>query len=114
MGGPGRLSEPIFITGLGTLGAWGSGSRRASPRPSPPASPLAVEVDRAAGYHRPGRRAAAPAWCPPGALAGWLSPAESRRMSPPSKLAVAASRMALRCAGLGPEGEEPGTPGRRW
>jgi 3-oxoacyl-[acyl-carrier-protein] synthase II len=102
---PGRLSEPIFITGLGTLGAWGGGSERLAAALAAGA-PLAVEVDRAAGYHRAGgaRRAAL---VPPGQLAGWLSPAESRRMSPPSKLAVAASRMALRCAGL--EAADPRT-----
>jgi 3-oxoacyl-[acyl-carrier-protein] synthase II len=92
------LSAPIFITGLGTLGAWGSGSERLTAALAAGA-PLAAEVDRAAGYHRAGGAHRA-ALVPPGQLAGWLSPAESRRMSPPSKLAVAASRMALRCAGL--------------
>ncbi len=105
MNAPGLSSEPIFITGLGTLGAWGGGSERLAAALAAGA-PLAVVVDRAAGYHRAGgaRRAAL---VPPGQLAGWLSPAESRRMSPPSKLAVAASRMALRCAGL--EGADPRT-----
>jgi 3-oxoacyl-[acyl-carrier-protein] synthase II len=96
--GPGGLREPVFITGLGTLGAWGSGCDGLAAALAAGA-PLAVEVDRAAGYHLPGgaRRACL---LPAGALAGWLSPAESRRMSPPSKLAVAASRMGLRCAGI--------------
>jgi 3-oxoacyl-[acyl-carrier-protein] synthase II len=69
--------------------------------------PLTSEVDRSAGYHLPcgARRACL---VPAGELAGWISPAESRRMSPPSKLAVAASRMALRCAGLA-DAEETGT-----
>jgi 3-oxoacyl-[acyl-carrier-protein] synthase II len=35
-----------------------------------------------------------------GRLAEWLAPGEARRMSPPSKLTVAAARMALRCAGF--------------
>jgi 3-oxoacyl-[acyl-carrier-protein] synthase II len=103
------LSEPIYITGLGTLGAWGGGSECLAAALAAGA-PLSSEVDRAAGYHRADgvRRAAL---LPPGQLAGWLSPAEARRMSPPSKLAVAASRMALRCAGLGVCGEtaDPGT-----
>jgi 3-oxoacyl-[acyl-carrier-protein] synthase II len=44
---------------------------------------------------------------PPDQLGNWLSSGESRRMSPPSKLAVVAARMALRCAGLtGAEGDE--------
>ena len=88
---------PILITGLGTLGAWGSGPERLAAALAAGVS-LASEVDRSAGYHRPGgaRRACL---MPPGQLAGWLSPAEARRMSPPSKLAVAASRMALGLAG---------------
>ncbi len=100
------MSEPILVTGLGTLGAWGGGCDLLAAALAAGA-PLAVEVDRAAGYHLPGgaRRACL---VPPGSLADGLSPAESRRMSPPSKLAVAASRMALRCAGLGVE-EEAGT-----
>jgi 3-oxoacyl-[acyl-carrier-protein] synthase II len=93
-----RLSEPIVITGVGTLGAWGAGSDRLAEALAA-GVPLASEIDRSAGYHLPhgSRRACL---MPPGQLAPWLSPAESRRMSPPSKLAVAASRMALRCAGI--------------
>jgi 3-oxoacyl-[acyl-carrier-protein] synthase II len=92
------LREPVFVTGLGTLGAWGSGCDGLAAALAA-GSPLTVEVDRPAGYHLPcgARRACL---VPAGALAGWLSPAESRRMSPPSKLAVAATRMGLRCAGL--------------
>jgi 3-oxoacyl-[acyl-carrier-protein] synthase II len=91
------LSEPVYITGLGTLGAWGGGSEGLAAALAAGA-PLAREVDRAAGYHRAGGARTA-ALVPPGPFAEWLSPAESRRMSPPSKLAVAAARMALRCAG---------------
>jgi 3-oxoacyl-(acyl-carrier-protein) synthase len=97
------LSGTIHITGLGTLGAWGGGSDRLAAALAAGA-PLTSEVDRAAGYHRDGGTSGAggsrhAALLPPGQLAGWLSPAEARRMSPPSKLAVAASRMALGCAG---------------
>jgi 3-oxoacyl-[acyl-carrier-protein] synthase II len=98
------LSEPVLITGLGTLGAWGGGSDRLAAALAEGA-PLAREVDRSAGYHLPhgARRACL---VPPGELAGWLSPGEARRMSPPSKLAVTAARMALRCAGIcGGDGE---------
>ncbi len=98
------MSAPVVITGLGTLGSWGSGSE---PLAAALAAgvPLTSEVDGSAGYHRAhgARRACL---VPPGQLAGWLSPAESRRMSPPSKLAVAASRMALKCAGLAGSEEE--------
>jgi len=92
------LSEPVLITGLGALGAWGGGSERLAAALAAGAS-LAREVDRSAGYHRSqgSRRACL---VPPGELAGWLSPGEARRMSPPSKLAVTAARMALRCAGI--------------
>jgi 3-oxoacyl-[acyl-carrier-protein] synthase II len=98
------LSAPILITGVGTLGPWGSGSERLAAALAAGA-PLTSEVDRSAGYHHSGgaRRACL---VPAGQLAGWLSPAEARRMSPPSKLAVAASRMALGCAGLSGGEEE--------
>jgi 3-oxoacyl-[acyl-carrier-protein] synthase II len=92
------LSAPILVTGIGALGAWGSGLDRLAAALAA-GVPLTSEVDRSAGYHRPGgaRRACLVPVVP---LAGWLSTAESRRMSLPSKLAVAASRMALSCAGL--------------
>jgi 3-oxoacyl-[acyl-carrier-protein] synthase II len=103
------LSEPVLITGLGTFGAWGGGSDRLAEALAAGA-PLAREVDRAAGYHLPhgSRRACL---VPPDALADWLSRGEARRMSPPSRLAVAAARMALRCAGIVPcdGGEGEGT-----
>ncbi|MFL6261308.1 MAG: beta-ketoacyl synthase N-terminal-like domain-containing protein [Thermoanaerobaculia bacterium] len=101
------MSEPVLITGLGTLGAWGGGSDRLAEALAA-GSPLAREIDRSAGYHLPdgSRRACL---MPPGELAGWLSPGEARRMSPPSKLAVAAARMALRCFGTPCEGDEGGT-----
>src|SRR4051812_18946759 len=96
--GSARLSEPVLITGLGTLGAWGGGADRLAAAVAG-GVPLAGEVDRWACYHLPqsARRACL---VPPGDLAGWLSPGEARRMSPPSKLAVTTARMALRCAGI--------------
>jgi 3-oxoacyl-[acyl-carrier-protein] synthase II len=100
------LRDPILLTGVGTIGAWGSGSERLAAALAE-GRPLASEVDRSAGYHRPGgsRRAAL---VPAGQLGALLSPGEARRMSPPSKLAVAAARMALCCAGL-PAQDEEGT-----
>ncbi|MGZ5429198.1 MAG: beta-ketoacyl synthase N-terminal-like domain-containing protein, partial [Thermoanaerobaculia bacterium] len=57
------------------------------------------EVDRSAGYHEAG--AARLAVLTRGLdLSAWISPAMGRRMSPPSRLAVAAARMALEDAGL--------------
>jgi 3-oxoacyl-[acyl-carrier-protein] synthase II len=98
------LKETILLTGVGTLGAWGSGADRLAEALAAGRT-AASEVDRSAGYHltEGSRRAAL---VPPGRLASWVSPAEARRMSPPSKLAVAAARMALRCAGLAGTDEE--------
>ncbi len=92
------MSGTILITGVGTLGVWGAGADRL-------AEALAAgrtetrEVDRSAGYHL-GESARRACLVPAGPLGSFLSPGEARRMSPPSKLAVAAARMALRCAGL--------------
>jgi len=88
------------ITGLGTVGAYGCGSdslRRALAAPD--LTVLLSDIDRTSGYHRPGgaRRALLARDV---SLAEWLAPKEARRMSPPSKLAVAAARMALACAGF--------------
>lgn len=93
------MSRPILVTGLGTVGAYGSGEeslRRVLASGEPPAS---QELDRSAGYHlaRASRRGL---MVDPALLREWLSPGEARRMSPPSRLAVTASRMALRAAGL--------------
>jgi 3-oxoacyl-[acyl-carrier-protein] synthase II len=98
------LKRTILLTGVGTLGAYGLGSDRlAEALAAGQAAP--TEIDRSAGYHLPeGARLAC--LVPPGQLGGLLSPGEARRMSPPSKLAVAASRQALRCAGRTDTDEE--------
>jgi len=97
--------KTILLTGVGTLGGYGVGADRLA---EALAAGRAVtrEVDRSACYHLAGsaRRAGL---LPPGQLGSLISPGEARRMSQPSKLAVAAARMALRCAGLpGTEEEE--------
>jgi 3-oxoacyl-[acyl-carrier-protein] synthase II len=89
----------ILVTGLGTVGPYGSGDeslRRVLASGEPP---IPAELDGSAGYHvsRAVRQALL---VDPALLREWLSPGEARRMSPPSKLAVSASRMALRNAGL--------------
>jgi 3-oxoacyl-(acyl-carrier-protein) synthase len=99
-----RLSHSILLTGLGTVGAYGcgAGSLRRALAAADPQSQL-TEVDRAAGYHPAGGSRRAFLTAPlvrGGGLGEWLAPGEARRMSPPSKLAVAAARMALRCAGF--------------
>ena len=88
-----------MITGLGTVGAWGCGSGALARALAAGVPPAATAVDRSAGYHRRcgARRALL---TPMAALAEWVPPAEARRMSPPSRLAVAAARMAVGAAGL--------------
>ena len=96
----------VVVTGLGTVGACGAGGAGLAAALAAGVPPLS-EVDRAAGYHRPG--SARLACLARGvALAPWLAPAEARRMSPPSKLAVAAARMALAEAGAA-DADDDGT-----
>ena len=86
------------LTGLGVVGAHGMG--RASLRAVLLAGrPLASEVDRSAGYHA-GDSSRLAALVPSLDLARWLPPAEARRLSVPSRFAVAAARMALEDAGI--------------
>jgi 3-oxoacyl-[acyl-carrier-protein] synthase II len=95
------LNREVVVTALGTAGAHGCGRASLERTLIAGAPPPATEVDRGAGYHRPGgaRRALL---TPVAALAPWLPAAEARRMGPPSRLAVAATRMALADAGLDP------------
>jgi len=90
----------IFITGLGTVGAYGSGAESLRKVLAASELPAPSEVDRSAGYHL----AQAPRKAlllDPALLREWVPPGEARRMSPPSRFALAAARMAFRCAGLG-------------
>jgi 3-oxoacyl-[acyl-carrier-protein] synthase II len=99
----------VVITALGTAGAWGGGSAgliRALAAGAPPATAL---MDPPGIPRRPGgaRRALL---TPAAALAPWLQPAEARRMSRQSRLAVTAARMAVADAGLPAAGlAGPGT-----
>ncbi len=96
---PGR--REVVITALGTAGAHGCGRAGLELALAAGAPPATTEVERGGGYHRRGgaRRALL---TPVAALVPWVPPAEARRMSPPSRLAVAATRMALAEAGLEP------------
>lgn len=92
------MSPSILVTGLGSVGSYGSGAD--SLRKALASSTVHTsEIDRSAGYHLPesSRRACLVAYRD---LAAWVPALEARRMSPPSKLALAAARMALGCAGL--------------
>lgn len=89
-----------MVTGLGTVGAYGCG-REALAAGLAAARPRLAEVDRSEGFHRPGGpRLAALLGPVAAALAAWVPPGEARRMSPPSRLSVACTRMALEDAGL--------------
>ncbi len=86
-----------MVTGLGTVGSFGGGRddlAAALLAGRPHLSP----VDRSAGYHQPGGAGRA-ALLDGYDLSSWVPPREGRRMSPPSKLALAAARMALGDAG---------------
>jgi 3-oxoacyl-[acyl-carrier-protein] synthase II len=86
------------VTGLGTVGSFGGG-REALAAALLAARPRLSAVDRSAGYHRPGGAGMA-ALLDGYDLSRWVPPREGRRMSPPSKLALAAARMALSDAGI--------------
>jgi 3-oxoacyl-[acyl-carrier-protein] synthase II len=104
----------VAITGVGALGSWGAGegplvdrleagrpvlrdlppittlveNRRSPDRPSP--LPLHPRVGRGALVD-------------PGDLSHWVAAREARRMSQPSRFALAAARMAVDAAGLAPK-----------
>lgn len=88
----------VVVTGLGWVGAHGAG-REALARALAAGEPASVEVDRTGGHHRAqgARRAAL---VPVESLAPLVPAAAARRMSYPSRLAVAATRLALADAGL--------------
>ena len=94
-----RPPASVVVTGIGVVAAGTRGIsefsdvlRRGELRSS--------EVDRSAGYHLPG--SSKTALLSSGLdLSRWLTDADSRRMSMPSRLAVAASRMAVNDAGIG-------------
>jgi len=85
------------VTGMGVIGSFGCGVG-ALAEALRTSRPVLSEVDRSAGYHLPqsARRAALVGTAD---LTAWVPAASGRRMSPPSKLAVAAARMAAAEAG---------------
>lgn len=89
---------PAVVTGLGVIGAHGLG--RASLQAALQAGrALPTEMDRSAGYHAVEASRLA-ALVPKLDLQKWLPAAEARRLSVPSRFAVAAARMALEDAGI--------------
>jgi len=98
------VSASVVITGLGWIGAHGAGVEELSAALAS-GEPCLREVDRSAGWHRPqGARLAG--LVPSERLAALVPPMLARRMSYPSRLAVAATRLALADAGLAEK--EPG------
>jgi 3-oxoacyl-[acyl-carrier-protein] synthase II len=92
------MREASVVTGVGTVGSYGVGLSSLADMLAAGTARV-TEVDRSGRYHREtGARTAA-------LVAGqdlgpWITPAMGRRLSLPSKLAVAAARMALEDAGL--------------
>lgn len=95
------MNEAIAITGVGLLGpfGWGSAALRAALERG---RCELSEVDRSAGWHlEPSARLAGLAPAPPVGMGP--APAEARRMSPASRMALAAARGALAEARWAPQ-----------
>lgn len=88
------MNGQVSLTGIGACGSFGAG-REALQR----ALASGAVPSRAVAHAESGRSSRA-ALLDPAALKPWITPAESRRMSPPSRMAVAAARMAIADAGL--------------
>jgi 3-oxoacyl-[acyl-carrier-protein] synthase II len=96
------LRSETVITGLGTIGPCGHG-RAALAAALAAGNPVVSEVNRGAGLHRRGGSRLA-ALVEARDVLRWVPAADARRMSFPSKLVVAAARMALEDAGIGATG----------
>lgn len=98
------MSRRVVVSGLGTVGGWGAGRPGLLRALAAGEAPL-VRLDQPGPLGersglRLGPRVAWAARVAPACLAPWLPAAAARRMSPPSRFAVAASRMALADAAL--------------
>ena len=91
------MNAPV-ITGCAVIGPAGIG-RDAMARAVAAGKALTSEIDRGAGYHRDGAACTA-GLVPRVDLSRWLPAGQARRMSLPSRWAVAASRMALEEAAI--------------
>ncbi|MEZ5966480.1 MAG: beta-ketoacyl synthase N-terminal-like domain-containing protein [Planctomycetota bacterium] len=90
--------DSVVITGVGTLGSFGAGNEALTAALAEGRA-LTTELPDPAGYRHAGAATRA-SLCGHVPLEGWLDPARARRMSAPSRYAVAAARMALADAGL--------------
>ena len=93
-----RAGIRVVVTGLGVIAGPDVGVESVG-RSLTAATMRATEVDRRSGYHADGASQLA-VLATDVDLTPWLSPATARRMSRPSRMAVAAARMALQDAGL--------------
>lgn len=92
------MSSSVVVTGLGTIGPAGAGREALAAALCAGSVPLS-EVDRSSGYHLPGSARLA-GLVPEGTTDPWLPKGMARRMSPCSRMAVAAARMAIEDANL--------------
>ena len=90
----------VVVTGVGHVGAAGAGVD-ALKQALAAGMPMSSVVEPFDGLHREGEAARA-GRANEVDLSAWVSPRQARRMSPPSKFAVAAASMALDGAGLDP------------
>ncbi len=91
-------TDSVVITGLGTLGSCGVGTSALAAALAAGRPRVAVQPDPA-GYRRR-QGVSMVALCGDLDLGRWLNPARARRMSAPSRFAVASARMALEAAGI--------------
>lgn len=100
------MSGRPVIAGWGYVGPTGAGREAAEAAFARGELPL-TEVDRSAGYHRrrrgEGLGSRSAALVPPEAVRGLIAPRQLRRMSPPSRFAVAAAKQAT---GVWPEADD--------
>ncbi|MDX1388359.1 MAG: beta-ketoacyl synthase N-terminal-like domain-containing protein [Acidobacteriota bacterium] len=92
------VEDSVVVTGVGTVSAAGIG-RRALVAALEEGRMDLTEIDRSAGFHPPAsaRQAALVGRI---GLSDWIPPARARRMSAPSRYAVAAASMALEDAAV--------------
>jgi 3-oxoacyl-[acyl-carrier-protein] synthase II len=101
------VTDDVVITGLGTLGSFGLGASALRAALARGMAPTSLLPDPAR-YRREGACARA-ALCGHLDLSAYVDSARGRRMSLPSRMAVAAARMALLDAGLPPRAEGSAT-----
>lgn len=92
------MNSSVVITGIGAVNPAGLGLDPLRAALSGAEGQPTV-VDRSAGFHRAGGALCA-SQLGPSPYGSWLSPRDARRMSPASRMAVCAARMAVDDAGL--------------